>query len=172
MKKSILLVSLAIVNWGAFAQHDHSTDAHDSKKEMSQMAPMFKDQKVTDAYAQYIDLKNALVASDAMKVADASAGLVLALQDVKNGTKLFNQAKVVAGAKNLEETRKMFAALSVEMLALVKANKLSMGAIYVEYCPMANGNAGASWLSNEAAIMNPYFGDKMLKCGSVKETIQ
>ncbi|MBA4058359.1 MAG: hypothetical protein C0490_26815, partial [Marivirga sp.] len=50
--------------------------------------------------------------------------------------------------------------------------KLSMGILYLEYCPMANNNEGAYWLSNEKEIKNPYFGDKMLKCGSVKETIQ
>jgi hypothetical protein len=58
------------------------------------------------------------------------------------------------------------------MKSLVKASKLSMGSIYVEYCPMANDNEGAYWLSNEKQIKNPYFGDAMLKCGSVKETIQ
>jgi hypothetical protein len=58
------------------------------------------------------------------------------------------------------------------MATLVKGGQLSAGALYLEYCPMANGNEGAYWLSNEKQIKNPYFGDKMLKCGSVKETIQ
>lgn len=167
----ILVVALTMMVWGVKAQHDHGAHGVENKKEMNQMSPMFKDQKVTDAYAQYIDLKNALVASDVMKAAEASASLVFSLQDVKNGAKALNEAKMVAGAKNIEESRKMFAALSNEMLELIKANKLTMGAIYVEYCPMADGKAGASWLSNEAAIMNPYYGEKMMKCGSVKETI-
>jgi hypothetical protein len=47
-----------------------------------------------------------------------------------------------------------------------------MGSVYVAYCPMANNNEGANWLSNDKEIKNPYFGDKMLRCGSVKETIQ
>ena len=42
-----------------------------------------------------------------------------------------------------------------------------MGEVYLEYCPMAK----ASWLSSEKEISNPYLGNKMLKCGSVKETI-
>ena len=58
------------------------------------------------------------------------------------------------------------------MATLVKGGKLSAGALYLEYCPMANNNEGAYWLSNEKQIKNPYFGDMMLKCGSVKETIQ
>ena len=57
------------------------------------------------------------------------------------------------------------------MATLVKGADISMGELYLEYCPMANGNTGGYWLSNEKEIRNPYFGDKMLKCGSVKETI-
>lgn len=32
-------------------------------------------------------------------------------------------------------------------------------------------NAGANWFSEIAEIRNPYFSDKMLKCGRVEETI-
>ena len=42
---------------------------------------------------------------------------------------------------------------------------------YVQHCPMANDNNGADWLSKEKEIKNPYYGDKMLKCGMVSETI-
>jgi len=41
--------------------------------------------------------------------------------------------------------------------------------LYRQYCPMAFQNKGAYWLSSEKKIMNPYFGDKMLHCGVVKE---
>ena len=80
-------------------------------------------------------------------------------------------AKVTAAA-DLNGQREAFSGVSDMMAMLVKDGKLSMGMIYLEYCPMANNNSGAYWLSNEKQIKNPYFGDKMLKCGSVKETIQ
>ena len=44
--------------------------------------------------------------------------------------------------------------------------------VYVEFCPMADNNNGAYWLSKEEQILNPYFGDAMLKCGEVKQTIE
>lgn len=37
----------------------------------------------------------------------------------------------------------------------------------VQFCPMKN----ASWLSDSKEVCNPYYGDKMLTCGSVKEEI-
>jgi hypothetical protein len=36
---------------------------------------------------------------------------------------------------------------------------------------MANENNGADWISAEKNIRNPYFGDKMLTCGTVKTVI-
>jgi len=36
---------------------------------------------------------------------------------------------------------------------------------------MANNDNGAFWLSSEEQVLNPYFGDMMLKCGMVTDTI-
>ena len=37
---------------------------------------------------------------------------------------------------------------------------------------MAFNDAGATWLSAEDQVLNPYFGDVMLRCGIVQETIE
>jgi YHS domain-containing protein len=37
---------------------------------------------------------------------------------------------------------------------------------------MAFDNRGASWLQRGDAINNPYFGQAMLRCGEIKETIE
>ena len=37
---------------------------------------------------------------------------------------------------------------------------------------MADNNNGAYWLSKEEKVLNPYFGDAMLKCGEVKQVIE
>ena len=172
MKKTILLVSLALVSWGAFAQHNHSHDEDAVRKNSTEaMAPMFKDKNLGIAYEKYINLKNALVASDVMKAKNISAELLYSLQEVKKSEKAYSASKSLAKAVTLEDHRREFSILSKEMAVLVKSNKLSMGAVYLEFCPMANDNKGGYWLSNESVIENPYFGDKMLKCGSVKETI-
>lgn len=31
---------------------------------------------------------------------------------------------------------------------------------------------GAYWINGDKSIRNPYFGEKMMTCGEVKETIQ
>jgi len=132
----------------------------------------FKDAKVEIAYKNYLQLKDALVASKADASKEAAGKLKASLASLKEGKNAMAEATKISSATSLNEIRKTFASLSTEMKTLVKAGQLSKGELYLEYCPMANNNTGAYWLSNEKEIKNPYFGDKMLKCGSVKETIQ
>ena len=37
---------------------------------------------------------------------------------------------------------------------------------------MANNDKGAYWLSTDETIKNPYFGEMMLKCGTVAAVIE
>ncbi|CAD5264685.1 MULTISPECIES: DUF3347 domain-containing protein [unclassified Imperialibacter] len=167
MKKSILILSMALLSLCASAQHDHASGTAE-KATSKQMAPMFEDQNMGLAYGAYIQLKEALVASESKSAATAAAGLQKSLAAVDNSKSALAEAAKVAKAATLDDRRKAFVGLSNEMTALVKGAKLSMGTIYLDYCPMAKG----SWLSNDKEIKNPYYGSKMLSCGSVKETIE
>jgi hypothetical protein len=165
-KKVMIMICLALVSWSAYAQQNH-----DRESEKQQMSPMFKDKNLGAAYGHYTLLKNALVASKADEAKKAAEELQKALATVENGKTAQTEATKVASASSLESQRKTFAALTHEMTALVKHGEISEGTIHLDYCPMANSNAGGYWLSNEKEIKNPYFGDKMMKCGSVKEIL-
>jgi Cu(I)/Ag(I) efflux system membrane fusion protein len=43
--------------------------------------------------------------------------------------------------------------------------------VYSQFCPMADNDKGGYWLSKEEQVLNPYYGDAMLTCGSVKQVI-
>ena len=165
MKTRMMMLCLALVSWGANAQHDHAK--HGDEKKMDQNMATFEDVKLGTAYEHYIHLKDALVASNQDQAEKAASELQESLAGVNNGKMAADEAAKVVAAANLEEQRKAFSGVSNMMAMLVKGGQLSMGMIYLEYCPMAK----ASWLSNEKEIKNPYYGDKMLKCGSVKEMI-
>ena len=45
-------------------------------------------------------------------------------------------------------------------------------AYYRLHCPMAFDGRGADWLQRDQAVLNPYFGASMLRCGSVEEVIR
>ncbi len=170
MKNKVAMFLLMLGHLGAFAQHDHSTSSDEKKSE--QTMAMFKDPKLAKAYEQYLTLKNALVDSKFEKARQAASDLEKKLIELNGPATTIELAAKLANEPTLKEQRKTFSNLSAEMATLVKGGRLSSGVLYLEYCPMANSNEGAFWLSNEKEIRNPYFGDKMLKCGMVKEIIQ
>ena len=87
-------------------------------------------------------------------------------------TELKKQTLHATHIKNIKELRMTFEPISNVMVAMTKAfNPLNESA-YVQFCPMANSDKGANWLSKENKVVNPYFGASMIKCGEVKETIK
>ena len=70
----------------------------------------------------------------------------------------------------IDHQREHFEVLSTDiddLITLLGTEKT----LYKDFCPMANNNKGAYWLSEVKEIKNPYFGAKMMKCGSVKKQI-
>lgn len=168
MKNQLALFVLVFASFASYAQHDHSNASAANEKSM----PVFKDEKMGMAYEHYIHLKDALVASRADEATKAAKELAASLNIITPAKKAADIATKISASSNIDEQRKSFSDLSNEMTTLVKASKLASGSLYLEYCPMANHNQGAFWLSNEKEIRNPYFGNMMLKCGSVQETLQ
>lgn len=81
--------------------------------------------------------------------------------------KLLFDARHIGESNNITHQREHFAKLSENVYALVKAGKFNSATVYRDYCPMKK----SYWLSEAAAIKNPYYGNQMLTCGEVKETL-
>ncbi|BFG71204.1 hypothetical protein KACHI17_20850 [Sediminibacterium sp. KACHI17] len=131
---------------------------------------------------QYLDLKNQLVESNAANaqksatvlngkienlsaqaLSEKEAKAFSSLKDVLN-----KHAKELSSQSDLAKQRVAFAALSQPMIDLFKIVSVKESSLYVDYCPMKK----AYWLSTEKTIRNPYYGNAMLSCGSIKETIK
>jgi hypothetical protein len=136
-------------------------------------------QTTAPALTAYYNVKDALVATDAAKAQSSAAELVASLGKVNAANLSATDKKAMATAKtkaadiskstDVDVQREAFEGLSTSMIALAKATKPAK--TYVQFCPMAAEGKGASWLSSTREVRNPYYGDKMLKCGSVKEEI-
>lgn len=72
----------------------------------------------------------------------------------------------------IDDLRVLFGEFSTAYVQVAKTFKLTDETLYIQHCPMAFDNTGADWISSDSAILNPYFGASMLKCGSVKEKIE
>lgn len=158
----------------AHAGHSHAHgDGHDhDHAEQTATAVSLKDDKLNAVYQHYNHLISALVKGDMADAKVAAAAIELGAKELTDGSTLATLAGKIAGAADIETQRTVLSDLSNDFIAKVKSSGLTSGEVYVEYCPMALNDKGASWLSNEKDIKNPYFGDAMLTCGEVKETIK
>lgn len=143
-------------------------------------------QQLGTLFKNYVALKEAFVATDAAQVkatikpvADALGQVDMKLitgaahHDWMTYQSALQQAvQEIQNASDIEVQRKAFSTLSDNLYKTVKAFGLGGATAYYEFCPMAFNDQGAHWLSDNAAIRNPYFGDKMLTCGMVKETLK
>ena len=127
--------------------------------------------KNQEVYNDYLKLKDVLVASDASGAQQAGKELATALAKIDGCENTSALATKISAASDLETQRMHFTALSSDIVALMKHTDVNSGAMYVQYCPMANEGAGGYWLAAEKEVRNPYYGDEMLNCGEVKETI-
>ena len=130
--------------------------------------------QVPQLLSLYYNIKDALVAGNATMAASKADAFSKAANSVDykvisedNINSLIKGAGMISGTKDLKKQREYFSNFSTNMIAVAKAVKLSEKPIYQQYCPMKK----ASWLSTEKAIKNPYYGNSMLTCGEVTETI-
>ncbi|ULC58006.1 efflux RND transporter periplasmic adaptor subunit [Flaviramulus sp. BrNp1-15] len=129
----------------------------------------------------YINLKDALIQSDVSLASSKSEAFRKALEEIPPSQReethnywsiLHKTSKGINENVSLEHQRKQFQTISDKLIEMVKNFDKVNDKLYVQFCPMADSNNGAYWLSKEEQVLNPYFGDVMLKCGEVKQTIE
>lgn len=80
-------------------------------------------------------------------------------------------ANSISKETDIKIQRNYFKPLSTNIAKAVDVFGINQ-TVYLQFCPMADNDKGANWLSLSEEIFNPYFGDAMLKCGNVERTIQ
>lgn len=116
----------------------------------------------------YLDVKNALVSDDADKAKEVATALTATSGSYSGSLNPALQA--ISSTDDIEAQRTAFEQLSITMYDLAKDGSAGI-TLYKQYCPMAFDDKGAFWLSDNKEVLNPFFGSSMLRCGSVKETI-
>jgi hypothetical protein len=170
--------------------HDESMHASTEKATVQATGPQFQvdavfQQQLSGVFATYVSLKDAFVATDAAKVKAAAAKIQESLSKVDmmlltgvahNDWMTYSigleaSLKEIQSSDDIEAQRTSFSKLFDSLYKSIKAYGLGGATAFYEFCPMAFNNTGGYWLSDVAEIRNPYFGDKMLKCGSVEEKL-
>ncbi|NNK26824.1 MAG: DUF3347 domain-containing protein [Flavobacteriaceae bacterium] len=158
---------------------------HNNMNERLEVAEKFQEQ-LKSVYNNYISLKDALVKKDSKNASVSATTLLINLNKVD--MKLLSDNKAhnhwmslegdikssvtsISEASDIKTQRDHFKHLSSHLINAVQLFGVNEK-VYVEFCPMADNNKGAYWLSEEEKVINPYFGDAMLTCGEVKQVIE
>ena len=137
---------------------------------VDQTTAEFKDQATAAVYNHYIAIKSGLVQTDAALVQDHAKQMIAELENTQANEGIATAARKISTSSDVNVQREAFSELTKSMDSILEG-ALKSGEIYKQYCPMAFEGKGDFWYSNSKEIRNPYFGDKMLKCGRIEATI-
>jgi len=193
MKITMIMLCLALLSWGANAQHDHSKMDHsdmDSKMMDKSTVPssitVEHSQSVTAILDNYLVLKNALVEDNSKKAASSGKMLFDAFAKFDISAQSQSQQKelgeiledarehaehISENSGHIDHQREHFEVLSTDLKDLIYISG-SDRTLYEIFCPMFDNNKGGKWLSESNEVKNPFFGSKMLHCGSVQQKIK
>ncbi|NDD35686.1 MAG: DUF3347 domain-containing protein [Flavobacteriia bacterium] len=124
---------------------------------------------------QYLHLKDALVSSNVQEARDAAKLMYMHLDVLKHEAIVKPLVEIIEN-EDLALQRERFYSLSQALQVALEANDdevINAGRepLFIQYCPMAFGNQGGTWLSAEPNVLNPFYGDEMLTCGVVRDTL-
>jgi Cu(I)/Ag(I) efflux system membrane fusion protein len=125
---------------------------------------------LVDAYCQLVQELAADKLAEAKEAAKKIASIELPDELQKNITK---PAEELSKSPDISKARHELFVISGELIKLVENNRKMLNApLYENYCPMAFNNKGAMWLQKNKILINPYFGNAMLHCGSTRKIIK
>jgi len=158
--------------------------------DLSETQNLIKSSYENDILDQYFHLKDALASDDMKKVREVakyfknlSDNLYLSTdlkksvsnEAIQSLRKLGTISQEIIDAENIQNQRIAFFKLSKYFSEALRNGEIinpnPESKIYIQFCPMAFKNSGAIWMSSDYDIVNPYFGEVMLTCGVVRDSI-
>ncbi|SFS45916.1 efflux RND transporter periplasmic adaptor subunit [Lutibacter maritimus] len=171
------------------SQTGNSTDTKNADHtKMESRIAVSKDfqSQLNKVFVEYISLKNAFTNDNSKTAQENAVEVVNVLAKVDMKLLSNNEAhkhwmtiskEIAASATSITKTsdinvqRNHFIHLSAHLSKAIKLFGINK-TVYEQFCPMANNDNGAFWLSLDEEIRNPYYGKAMLKCGSTEAIIK
>lgn len=146
----------------AATNHENSTNHHQTSNDVV-LETYFK---LNEAFVQSNSVEVKKQATELLAELNASNSHLISNNEM---TDLKVQLQEIIQKNDLKEQRKHFAKISQPIYHWAKNAKLTTP-VYFQNCPMFEG--GSNWLSKDASIRNPFYGNQMLTCGSTVETLK
>jgi hypothetical protein len=200
MKKIGLLAVLALIGVVAYfvlyskKNKPHGEEVKLQAETVSKHSAGFNS-SVKEVLTNYFSLSEAFVTWDTANISARASSLQasmsgLKLDEIKNDTVIHDTAKdymaslgtelqQLKGEKDITSARHSFNTFSQHFYDLLRTIRYDGGTVFLQECPMAfDDNEPGLWLSDKAAIRNPYLGlhhpkykSGMLECGENKDSL-
>jgi hypothetical protein len=176
---TITLLSITV----AFSQHTHDNHDHMNHGKMPQkthsqnsdvkhhqtISPKMRIH-INKVYSAYLSIADALTKDDFKKAHKVSGTLLDLAKSVKGNhaqtavhKHMLKSIVDLKAAKNIEDLRNTFNIYSAMFIKHMHQHKELLNKDFkVYFCPMAKGK----WVQDKTGTKNPYYGSKMLACGS------
>lgn len=129
----------------------------------------------------YLKMKDAFVVSEAKNVSTFAKATLEEIQSISESelgkmekshlSKIKSMLTAIAENDDIENQRKHFVVLNNNMVPIIMNVDGIEPQVFIQKCPMANTNKGAFWISADREIRNPYYGEQMITCGSVIDSV-
>lgn len=193
MKKVNLKVMSVIIAGGLFALTScggsDSTNAETESTEQvnsSAQEEATKKDNLSSILSSYFEMSDNLTNDSASEAAKSSEKLRIALKDFQDPDLSNKESKevdeimkssiehaehITENAGDIHHQREHLVLLSLDIKDLIEIVGTDQK-VYEAYCPMANNNKGAIWVTNKNKVENPYMGQSMPKCGKINGEIK
>lgn len=197
MKANLIFTLLFSLLSTAYIGCGHKTGVTFNPSNAKSSLPAAQTLLATKILQHYYELKDALVATNSTDVdhaADNMKASIFSLKKELNDNKdslsttipssftaiqqetdsMLIQLDLMLSVKDesCEQKRIYFKSLSNLTYRFLKTVDIKNIQAYHQYCPLALNEQSADWLSASPEIENPYFGQKMLTCGELIDTIK
>lgn len=186
MKKTILalfIVATVLVSCKQNSKHDESMNSETMVSENTIKVVNNSHFSIEEIVSSYLAIKNALTKDDSNNAAAAGKAFVETLSkmemknlsddQMKSYMEIADEAEehaehIADNSGKIDHQREHFVMLSKDINDLITAFGTKQK-LYQDFCPMADENKGAIWISETKDINNPYFGKQMKTCGTIKK---
>ncbi|MEO7120387.1 MAG: DUF3347 domain-containing protein [Ginsengibacter sp.] len=189
----ILILVLYAAYWFFFKKDSHISSPKPVAIKVQKHSDEFNN-RITTAVNSYLDMKNAFVGSDTVKIKSSSQAfitsvdsmnlselkkddstiLIAALQEVSD---IKANAEAISMENSLVEMQQDFRMVSENLYPFLKTINYEGPRLFWLSCPSAFGeNREGNWINNTKQIINPYQGKGNSKsagsnCGAVRDSI-
>jgi len=200
MKRLLAIIFLAVVLFGTywlfFKKETHQSQPKQEAIKINKHSDEFN-QSIADAVNGYLNMKNAFVDADTVKIKIQGQKFIAAIDSLKLNDLQKDDPKILLAAQqevsdikanaeamlqenDITEMRQDFRMVSENLYPFLKTIGYEGPKLYWQNCPMAFGeNKEGNWISNTPEIINPYLGKNhpeykstMLGCGETKDSLK